>query len=142
MGPPLYLLIFYLILGQLFLKQRKQLKSGYLIVANPGLLQVRIISSAFNYTVSFQPAPLTFKLHKRNTSLGLYHILHMIVLPRHIQSLNNVTLNARFPPSRLVSGKLGEVQRKRPFQRKRPSLYNFTSNSMPPPPQLFQIDLL
>ena len=125
MGPPLYLLIFYLILGQLFLKQRKQLKSGYLIVANPGLLQVRIISSAFNYTVSFQPAPLTFELHKRNTSLGLYHILHTIVLPQHMQSLNNVTLHGILQPFLNVISRVIDILSQKRFENELGYIINY-----------------
>ena len=56
--------------------QRKLSRSGYSTVANHGAFLAKTIRLDFSFTVSFQPAPFIFELHKRTTYLELLHILH------------------------------------------------------------------
>src|SRR3984885_14730567 len=71
--------------------QRRLLRSGYSTVANRGAMLPKTIRLDFSFTVSFQPAPFIFELHKRTTCLELLHILHTIALLQLIHSLNHGT---------------------------------------------------
>src|ERR1700704_6708382 len=70
--------------------QRRLSRSGYSTVANHGALLPKTIRLDFSFTVSFQPAPFIFELHRRTTSLESLHTLHTTALLRLIHSSNHV----------------------------------------------------
>jgi hypothetical protein len=90
-GTLLALLMSYLIHGQISVMQRRQLRSGYSTVGNPGALLLTITRLDFSYTVSFQPAPFISELHRTTTCLESLHMLHTTALLRLIRGLNHET---------------------------------------------------
>src|ERR1700709_565647 len=72
--------------------RRRQLRSGYSTVGNHGALLRTITRPGLSYTVSFQPAPFIFELHRREiTSLESLHTLHTIALLQLIHNSNHDT---------------------------------------------------